>query len=160
MPAALAPGIIFLLHRYARSRHSTALQDILRNICLRSRFSNRVSCGNTEDILCITLPKASSTACEVKFSEGIKLIKCFCRLFSCTKKLSQSLMVSSILQCEPFQLCYTQWDQLPSRPLKGAAITVSSFLSGWLQESKNLLLSIYRETPPLAVPPLGITSQG
>ena len=30
----------------------------------------------------MTLPNASRTACEVKFSEGIRLIKCFCRLFS------------------------------------------------------------------------------
>lgn len=28
------------------------------------------------------LPKASRTACEVKFSEGMRLMKCFCRLFS------------------------------------------------------------------------------
>ena len=33
--------------------------------------------------LCITLPRASRTACDVKFSEGIRLIKCFCLLFSC-----------------------------------------------------------------------------
>jgi len=30
----------------------------------------------------MTLPSASSTACDVKFSEGIKFMKCFCRLFS------------------------------------------------------------------------------
>jgi hypothetical protein len=33
-------------------------------------------------LLCIGLPRASSTACDVKFSEGMRLIKCFCRLFS------------------------------------------------------------------------------
>lgn len=32
--------------------------------------------------LCMGLPSASKTACEVKFSEGIRLMKCFCRLFS------------------------------------------------------------------------------
>lgn len=32
--------------------------------------------------LCMTLPRASRTACEVKFSEGIRLMKCFCRCFS------------------------------------------------------------------------------
>jgi len=30
----------------------------------------------------MTLPNASRTAWDVKFSEGIRLIKCFCRLFS------------------------------------------------------------------------------
>jgi hypothetical protein len=35
------------------------------------------------DVLCITLPRASSTAWDVKFSEGMRLIKCFCRRFSC-----------------------------------------------------------------------------
>jgi hypothetical protein len=30
----------------------------------------------------MTLPRASRTACEVKFSEGIRLIKCFCLFFS------------------------------------------------------------------------------
>lgn len=34
------------------------------------------------DILCITLPKASRTAWEVKFSEGMRLMKCFCLVFS------------------------------------------------------------------------------
>lgn len=34
-------------------------------------------------VLCITLPNASSTACDVKFSEGIRLMKCFCLRFSC-----------------------------------------------------------------------------
>lgn len=35
--------------------------------------------------LCMGLPRASKTACDVKFSDGIKLIKCFCRLFSYEK---------------------------------------------------------------------------
>jgi hypothetical protein len=35
-----------------------------------------------EVVLCITLPNASSTAWLVKFSEGIRLMKCFCRFFS------------------------------------------------------------------------------
>jgi hypothetical protein len=35
-----------------------------------------------ENILCITLPRASSTAWDVKFSEGMRLIKCFCLRFS------------------------------------------------------------------------------
>lgn len=34
------------------------------------------------DSLCMTLPRASSTAWEVKFSEGIRLMKCFWRFFS------------------------------------------------------------------------------
>ena len=33
-------------------------------------------------LLCITLPSASSTACDVKFSEGMRLMECFCRFFS------------------------------------------------------------------------------
>ena len=36
----------------------------------------------------MTLPSASSTACEVKFSEGIRLIKCFWRFFSCNSCIS------------------------------------------------------------------------
>lgn len=31
------------------------------------------------------LPSASSTACEVKFSDGIRLINCFCLIFSYTR---------------------------------------------------------------------------
>jgi hypothetical protein len=37
----------------------------------------------TDDVLCMTLPRASRTACEVKFSEGMRLMKCFWRFFSC-----------------------------------------------------------------------------
>ena len=33
-------------------------------------------------VLCMTLPSASNTAWLVKFSEGIKLMKCFCLRFS------------------------------------------------------------------------------
>ena len=32
--------------------------------------------------LCMGLPKASSTACDVKFSDGIRLMNCFWRVFS------------------------------------------------------------------------------
>lgn len=42
------------------------------------------------DLLCITLPNASRTAWEVKFSEGIRLMKCFCRRFSYTYILSSA----------------------------------------------------------------------
>lgn len=34
-------------------------------------------------VLCMGLPNASRTACDVKFSEGMRLIKCFCLFFSC-----------------------------------------------------------------------------
>jgi len=37
----------------------------------------------------MTLPSASSTAWEVKFSEGIRLMKCFWRFFSCTRVVGQ-----------------------------------------------------------------------
>jgi hypothetical protein len=43
--------------------------------------------------LCITLPRASSTACEVKFSDGIRLMKCFCRFFSYCRRWMLSLTV-------------------------------------------------------------------
>lgn len=36
-------------------------------------------------VLCMTLPRASRTAWEVKFSDGMRLMKCFCRLFSYTQ---------------------------------------------------------------------------
>ena len=35
-----------------------------------------------DTILCITLPSASRTAWDVKFSEGIRFMKCFCLFFS------------------------------------------------------------------------------
>jgi hypothetical protein len=44
------------------------------------------------DILCMTLPSASRTACEVKFSEGIRLMKCFWRFFSCGVRLVSGLL--------------------------------------------------------------------
>jgi len=48
----------------------------------------RVSRGRVsrdQDVLCMTLPSASSTACDVKFSEGMRLMKCFWRFFSCSE---------------------------------------------------------------------------
>lgn len=42
-------------------------------------LTRTTSCWNQ---LCITLPKASRTAWDVKFSEGIRLMKCFCLRFS------------------------------------------------------------------------------
>jgi len=45
-------------------------------------------------VLCITLPRASSTAWEVKFSEGMRFMKCFWRFFSyCESIVSQGLHV-------------------------------------------------------------------
>lgn len=35
-----------------------------------------------EIVLCIILPSVSSTACEVKFSDGMRLMKCLCLRFS------------------------------------------------------------------------------
>ena len=40
-----------------------------------------------QDILCITLPRASRTAVEVKFSDGIRLMKCFCLFSSCNSHI-------------------------------------------------------------------------
>lgn len=42
------------------------------------------------NLLCITLPRASRTAWEVKFSDGIRLMKCFWRLFSCARHQQSS----------------------------------------------------------------------
>ena len=50
--------------------------------------------GPWRSLLCITLPKASRTACDVKFSEGMRLMKCFCRLFSCGLSVNSSLHVA------------------------------------------------------------------
>lgn len=47
----------------------------------------------------MTLPKASRTACDVKFSEGMRLMKCFCRLFSYfsyINKTSLALVVEAV----------------------------------------------------------------
>jgi hypothetical protein len=45
----------------------------------------------------MTLPNASRTACDVKFSEGIKFMKCFCRFFSYSRATNVSVAQS---QCQ------------------------------------------------------------
>jgi hypothetical protein len=39
------------------------------------------------NVLCITLPSASRTACDVKFSEGMRFMKCFWRFFSWSRSV-------------------------------------------------------------------------
>jgi hypothetical protein len=50
--------------------------------------------------LCITLPRASRTAWEVKFSEGIRLMKCFWRFFSCTKQSDSVSLVAHMFEID------------------------------------------------------------
>lgn len=65
-------------------------------------------------VLCITLPNASRTAWLVKFSDGMRLMKCFCLLFSCS--LSTPLGFSwAVYYCAPCGLCQRWRDQ----PLQG-----------------------------------------
>ena len=69
-------------------------------------------------VLCMTLPKASSTACDVKFSEGMRLMKCFCRLFSydsCINEDPYLLIVESGRRLEdgvPFEVFHRLQDLL------------------------------------------------
>lgn len=60
-------------------------------------------------VLCITLPRASRTAREVKFSEGIRLMKCFCRLFSCFRASMRSTQVSSYMNSNLLQNLPHSW---------------------------------------------------
>lgn len=48
----------------------------------------------------MTLPRASSTACEVKFSDGMRLMKCFCRFFSCSKAQHAPQQAARVSQAE------------------------------------------------------------
>lgn len=76
----LSSGIIVQTRQYARSLRNIVHQDSLQSTCLAvisSAYSKKYNA-----VLCITLPRASKTAWEVKFSDGMRLIKCFWRLFS------------------------------------------------------------------------------
>lgn len=66
-------------------------------------------------ILCMILPNASRTAWEVKFSEGIRLMKCFWRLFSyedcrCKQKMGDDSIVIKLVT--PFGVYHTELDLL------------------------------------------------
>jgi len=82
MPGEHAAGTTALPHRCVHCLHSNALQDSPQNIYLARVGQYPLVARSSVHILCITLPSASSTACDVKFSEGMRLMKCFCRLFS------------------------------------------------------------------------------
>lgn len=53
-----------------------------------------------DNLLCITLPRASRTACEVKFSEGIRFIKCFWRFFSCSSGGVSLVGLTLVVACD------------------------------------------------------------
>lgn len=85
MSSKHAPGIAARPRRCARYRRNISRLGSPPSTCLsdcqfESWLSNHsIACN----ILCITLPSASSTAWLVKFSEGMRLMKCFCLRFSC-----------------------------------------------------------------------------
>ena len=82
---ALAVDRAVPLHQCACCLHNTVLQDILLNTCLVLWISKALDDYSTGEVchpLCITLPNASSTDWDVKFSEGMRLMKCFCLRFS------------------------------------------------------------------------------
>jgi hypothetical protein len=82
MSSERAPGIAARPRRCVRCRRNISRLGILPSTCLaecQSSPSSPIIC----DLLCITLPSASSTAWLVKFSEGMRLMKCFCLRFSC-----------------------------------------------------------------------------
>lgn len=89
-PPMLVSDKDVLPHQYAHFLHNIVHPDILQNIYLKTNEPDKMIFGARLCILCITLPKASSTAWEVKFSDGMRLIKCFCRLFSYSQSLSTS----------------------------------------------------------------------
>ena len=83
----------------------------------------------------MTLPKASSTACDVKFSEGIRLMKCFCRLVSYMSRISEDSLIL-IMECSrdseysvPFEVSHTQQDLLlpDLQPIASKSLEVSSY---------------------------------
>lgn len=49
-----------------------------RSVSVSEDPENTGGTAISEHVLCITLPRASRTAVDVKFSDGIRLIKCFC----------------------------------------------------------------------------------
>jgi len=76
----LSSGTSVRTRQYARFLRNIVHLDSLQNTYLRVislAFSEK-----HQTVLCMTLPRASRTAWEVKFSDGMRLIKCFCRLFS------------------------------------------------------------------------------
>jgi hypothetical protein len=115
-------------------------------------------CSPLFNILCITLPKASRTACDVKFSEGIRLIKCFCRLFSYSFEIFESgherernverhvNLLYDVVYCWicVFQACSKQLEP----PLASSTRQLP-------RARCNLLLGVCRGSyaPPLALPP-------
>ena len=75
--------IIFLLHQCTGFLHSSVLQGSPPSIYLTENISDgKMDRTHKNDRLCITLPRASRTAWDVKFSDGIRLMKCFWRFFS------------------------------------------------------------------------------
>ncbi len=92
----LSSGITVQTRQYARCLRNIVHQDSLQNICLQvisSAFSKKYNA-----VLCMTLPRASRTAWEVKFSDGMRLMKCFCRLFSYTQHTESAPDVCEILR--------------------------------------------------------------
>jgi hypothetical protein len=81
------------LERTLLTKTLCLIDELVASVVSLARISFRVLVYGTGElrlvghdmthILCITLPSASRTACEVKFSEGMRLIKCFWRFFSC-----------------------------------------------------------------------------
>ena len=83
MPEERDSGRAFQPHRCVHYPHSTGLPDSPPSIYLSGNCQSLVPVAFRADVLCIILPRASSTAWDVKFSEGMRLMKCFCRSFSC-----------------------------------------------------------------------------
>ncbi len=86
---------------------------ICKSTCLAP--NSLFSTSSSTDILCITLPNASRTAWEVKFSEGMRLMKCFCRFFSYKISLTPSSNPSDMCLDHvalPSVRSRTQWDLL------------------------------------------------
>ncbi len=98
----LFSGTAARTHQCVRCHRSIEHLDIPQSTCLLQVLMSGTAFlfGSFLSVLCMTLPKASRTAWVVKFSEGIRLMKCFCRLFSyCPRHqrtFSRSLCRSSV----------------------------------------------------------------
>ena len=90
-------GRAFQPHRCVHYPHSTGLPDSPPSIYLSGNCQSLVPMAFRADVLCIILPRASSTAWDVKFSEGMRLMKCFCRRFSCENNASSQASIMEVV---------------------------------------------------------------
>lgn len=72
-------GTVAQYHQCFHNSYDTLLQDILLKIYLSNYPVSETFICSAANRLCVTLPRASRTALDMKFSEAIRLIQCFWR---------------------------------------------------------------------------------